>query len=76
MTLLSCSRTAPSPMALASVCKTNGFAPTVNWGYTKIGAYTSLHFSVVNAAAHASVHTKGTFFESNCAMGWQFPQIS
>ena len=50
MTLLSCSRTAPNPMAMASVCKTKRLALAVNQGYPKIGACMSLHFIMVNAA--------------------------
>ena len=36
----------------------------------------SLHFNVVNAAAHSSVHTKGAFFGSTCVMDQQYQQIS
>ena len=31
-------------------------------GYGKIGVETKAHFGVLNASAHASVQTKGTFF--------------
>lgn len=31
-------------------------------GYGKIGAETKAHFGMLNASAHSSVQTKGTFF--------------
>ena len=75
MTLLSCSRTAPNPTALASVCTTNEGAPTLNWGYTKSVACVSLDFSVVNAVAHACIHTKGVFLCQIMQGGSNFSKI-
>ena len=44
-------------------------------GYGRIGAETKAHFSMLNASAHASVQTKGTFFFVKAFMGLAILEI-
>ena len=56
-----CSRTAPSPTALASVCNTNRAASVVNCGNANTGACVNLYFSSVKVVMHSGVHEKVNF---------------
>ena len=72
ITLPPCSRTIPTPTALASVWRENGAALAVNCGNAKIRACVNLSFNWEKALLHAGVHEKGTSSYLGCAVELQY----